>query len=81
MACGKALASLPLISHALSSGELGIDKAVELTRFAAPSTERDLLRWAGRVSAGRIRGRANLEARRDQASEHEASTDRSLASW
>src|SRR5262249_44804352 len=31
-----ALGSLPEISEALSSGRLGVDKVVELTRFATP---------------------------------------------
>jgi hypothetical protein len=81
VACGKALESLPLISKALADGELGIDKAVELTRFATPETERDLLRWAGRVSAARIREKANLEAKREVAEEWAASTVRSVTGW
>ena len=34
-----ALENLPLIAEALERGELGIDKVVELTRFATPKTE------------------------------------------
>src|SRR5438034_6959553 len=34
-----ALEGLPLISQAFASGELSLDKVVELTRFAAPETE------------------------------------------
>ncbi len=46
IAAAHAIESLPFISQALSSGELGMEKVVELTRFAAPETERNLLRWA-----------------------------------
>ena len=55
-----ALETLPLVSEALRSGEIGIDKAVELCRFATQETERDLLEWAGRVSSGAIRRSGDL---------------------
>jgi hypothetical protein len=63
IAAGHALEDLPHISQAFSSGELGIDKVVELTRFATSKTERDLLRWAKRVSCGAIRRRGDLACR------------------
>src|SRR6266545_7907431 len=50
-----ALERLPLISKAFASGELGIDKVVELTRFATAETEEHLIVWAQGVSCGRIR--------------------------
>ncbi len=50
------LEGLPLISEAFISGELGIDKVVELTRFATPETEAGLVAWAQGVSCGCIRG-------------------------
>ena len=40
IASAHALESLPLTSEAFSSGRLGVDKVVELTRFATPETER-----------------------------------------
>ncbi|HYT79179.1 MAG TPA: hypothetical protein VEQ37_07980, partial [Actinomycetota bacterium] len=40
------LEGLPQISEAFASGELGIDKVVELTRFATPQTEGRLITWA-----------------------------------
>ena len=46
LVAAHALEHLPLISEAFSTGELGIDKVVELTRFATRETERDLLSWA-----------------------------------
>ena len=39
-----ALENLPLIAEALEQGGLGIDKVVELTRFATPKTEARLIR-------------------------------------
>jgi Domain of unknown function (DUF222) len=41
-----ALEDLPVLSEAFCSGELGIDKVVELTRFATTQTEAGLVRWA-----------------------------------
>ena len=51
------LAHLPLLSRALQSGELSLDKVVELCRFATPKTEKKLLRWARRVMPATIRER------------------------
>ena len=55
-----ALPTLPRTADALDRGELGIDKVVELTRFAAPDTEDGLVDWAQRVSAARIRREGDL---------------------
>lgn len=63
----EALASLPQIGVALGAGRLGIDQVAELTRFAKPETERDLLCWAEQRSAGAIAHRADLERRRERA--------------
>lgn len=60
MAAAHALEDLPLVSEAFSSGELSVDKVVELTRFAAPETEGDLIRWGKQVSCGAIRHRGDL---------------------
>jgi hypothetical protein len=65
IASAHALESLPLISEAFSSGDLGIDKVVELTRFATPSTERGLIPWARGVSCGAIRHRGDLALKRE----------------
>jgi hypothetical protein len=55
-----ALEALPLISEAFASGVLGIDKVVELTRFATPETEERLIGWAQGVSCGWIREKGDL---------------------
>jgi hypothetical protein len=55
-----ALQDLPLLSEAFSRGEIGIDKVVELTRFATLQTESRLIRWAQGVSVGAIRHKGDL---------------------
>ena len=69
-----ALPTLPAIAGALERGDLGIDKVVELARFATVETEDGLVPWAQRVSAGRIRHEGDVvrraepdEATRDDA--------------
>src|SRR2546429_9449508 len=63
IACAHALEDLPQISGAFSTGALGIDKVVELTRFATVETEAGLIRWARGVSCGAIRHKGDLAAR------------------
>jgi hypothetical protein len=58
-----ALEHLPLLSEALETGVLGLDKTVELARFATPETERKLIAWAKRVSPAVIRSKADLAQR------------------
>src|SRR5207253_333152 len=67
-----ALEGLPRISEAFASGELGIDKVVELTRFATLETEAGLVPWARRVPPGAIRREGDLAERR---SKDEAAAD------
>jgi hypothetical protein len=64
IACAHALEDLPVIGEAFSSGDLGVDKVVELTRLATPESESALLRWAEGVSAAAIRHRGDLAAAR-----------------
>jgi hypothetical protein len=47
-----ALEELPETSEALASGELYLDKVVELARYATPKTDSELISWARRVSVG-----------------------------
>src|SRR6266511_3256158 len=75
-----ALEGLPRISEAFSSGELGIDKVVELTRFATPDTEARLIPWAQGVSCGCIRRKGGLLHRSLQEA-REAEQARSLSWW
>lgn len=76
-----ALERLPRISEAFERGELGIDKVVELCRFATPETEVRLLRWAGGVCCGAIRRRADLEARRSRQDAEQVLQERHLSWW
>ena len=60
---GRALQTLPATADAFERGELGIDKVVELTRFAEFDDEDALVRWAQGVSSGAIRRIGDLRAR------------------
>ena len=69
-----ALESLPLISAAFERGVLSFDQVLQLARFAAPDTEKDLIRWARRASVNAIRRKADLANRpsvEDTRSAHE----------
>ena len=81
IAAAHALETLPRTSEALASGELHVDKAVELTRFATPETESRLLVWAGGVSCGAIRRKADVVARRSSGEAEEAERSRFLSWW
>ena len=78
IAAAHALESLPRISAALASGELGVDKVVELTRFATPDTEARLVAWAAAVSCGAIRRTGDLAARRQVEEARDADSARRL---
>jgi hypothetical protein len=62
VAAGRALPALPATAEAFERGEIGIDKVVELTRFAEFDDEDALLRWAQGVSSGAIRRVGDLRA-------------------
>ncbi len=78
IAAAHALADLPAVAAAFSSGDLGVDKVVELTRFATPQTEGPLVDWARDVPPGRIRHRAELALRRTADEVVDAHRDRTL---
>ena len=63
LSSGRALRTLPATADALERGVLGIDKVVELTRFAGFDDEDALVRWAQGVSSGAIRRIGDLRAR------------------
>jgi hypothetical protein len=81
IATAYALEHLPLISEAFVSGSLGLDKVVELTRFATSEIEARLLRWAQRVSGAAIRHKGDLETRRQIEEVQEAEAHRFLEWW
>jgi hypothetical protein len=63
IAAAHALGDLPIVHRAFSDGMLGLEKVVELCRFATPETEAELVVWAGRASTWRIRRKADLARR------------------
>lgn len=76
-----ALDALPRISEALHAGYLGIDKVVELTRFATPETESRLIPWARAVSCGTVRHRGDLETKPSIDEVRETDRARSTSWW
>jgi Domain of unknown function (DUF222) len=81
VAAAHALENLPLIAEALERGELGIDKVVELARFATPETEARLIRWAMTVSVGAVHHRGDLEARASITEVRETERSREVTWW
>jgi hypothetical protein len=79
VAAGTALRSLPAIAHAFEEGEIGIDKVVELTRFATPHDEEALLVWADDVASGAIRRRGDELRRAERVEAAQIEEDRWLA--
>jgi hypothetical protein len=81
IAAAHGLEELPRVSDAFEAGELGIDKVVELTRFATAETEGRLVRWAQGVSSGCIRRRADREVRRGVSEAEVVDTQRFVSWW
>lgn len=81
VAAGYALENLPLISDALSSGVLCLDKVLELSRWATPETEKKLITWAKRVSAAAIRHKADRANAPSLEEVQEVERIRSLRWW
>ena len=81
IASAHALQGLPLVSSALEEGHLGLDKVMELTRFAGPADEADLISWAQGVSGAAIRHRGDLEIRRAAEEVLEDEKNRSVQWW
>ena len=81
VAAAHALLHLPRLADALGEGELGIDKVVELARFATPETEARLIAWAVNVSPGAVRRRADLEVRASREDVADADRTRYIRWW
>jgi len=81
VAAARALGSLPALSEAMGRGVLGVDKVVELARFACLETEDGLVAWAQRVSTWAVRRRADLEVRRSADEVRDLERSRSLSWW
>jgi hypothetical protein len=75
------LPELPAVDEAFGSGELSLDKTVELTRFATPMEERRLISWARDVSVATVRRRADRSVRPDADEVQANERARSLSWW
>jgi hypothetical protein len=76
-----ALERLPRLSEAFASGSLGIDKVVELSRFATANDEAELIAWARRVSCTRVRRKADAASRQSIEDIRDAERSRFLSWW
>lgn len=81
IASAHALDGLPHTSEAFARGELGIDKVVELTRFATAETETRLIEWAKGVSGGCIRRKADLAVSQSIRDVQDVEKSRFLSWW
>lgn len=81
IAAAHALEGLPRLSDAFAGGALGIDKVVELCRFAAPDTEGHLIRWASDVTCATIRHRGDLAVRASIEEVIDVERARSVSWW
>ncbi len=81
VAASHAIPTLPLISQALESGRLCLDKVVELCRFATPETEQGLIAWAGRVSVAAVKHKADVACRPEIEEVRSAERARFLRWW
>jgi hypothetical protein len=81
IAAAHALEQLPRLSETLARGDLGIDKVVELCRFARPEVEADLIRWAQGVSCAAVRRRADLAVRASREEVIEVERARFVSWW
>jgi Domain of unknown function (DUF222) len=81
IATAHALGSLPEIAEAFARGELGLEKVIELARFATPEIERELVHWARHASRTAVRRRADLETQKTVEDAREVDRSRSLRWW
>jgi len=81
IAAAHALEGLPKLCDALERGELGVDKIVELCRFATADSEAALITWAKEVSCGAIRHRGDLAARATVEEVADVERSRSVSWW
>ena len=76
-----ALESLPNLSAALRTGQLSLDKVVQLARFATPDDEVALIKWATRTSLNAVRRKAELAERPPERDEVKAAHEARFVSW
>ena len=76
-----ALPFLPVVDAAFQEARLGIEKVIELSRFATPDSEKRLVKWAERVSPACIRRKADVANRQDVADATDPDRDRWARYW
>jgi hypothetical protein len=78
LGAAAALEALPRLGRALKDGTLGLDKVLELARFATASDEAELIGWARTQTAARIRQEGDRRRRRETDEVREIERTRSL---
>ena len=81
VAAAHALPHLPSTARALESGNLPLDKVVQLTRFVSPEDEDHWISWARRVTVATVRAKAEIMARPQPDTAAESDKMRHLHYW
>ena len=81
VAAAYALEALPRLSRALESGELCLDKTVQLSRFVTSEDESKWIAWAKRVTVATVRHRADVMTRPPENTAAADDGQRSLTYW
>ena len=81
VAAAHALEVLPRLSGALESGELCLDKIVQLARFVSRDDESKWIAWAKRVTVTTVRHRADVMTRPREDTAAPDDRQRSLTFW
>lgn len=79
VSAGRGLNELRRVASSFAKGELGMDKVVELTRFATADDEEALVDWAQNVAPGAIRRRGDELRRAERTEVEQIEEDRWLA--
>jgi len=79
LGAARRLPQLPKLGCALATGVLGLDKTLELARFATAATEGELIGWAREVSCATVRRRGEVATQVEPPAE--AQRARSLSWW
>lgn len=81
IAAAYTLEHLPLLSDALETGALSLDKTLELARFATSLDEMKLIKWAKRVTVAAVRERGDQETKKKIEDVQEAHEARFFRGW
>ncbi|MEA2499821.1 MAG: hypothetical protein QOH26_2226, partial [Actinomycetota bacterium] len=81
LGAARAIDRLPLTAHAFEDGRISEDQLIELSRFATPATEEELLGWVQKVSLGSLKHKADLACRPEPEETERIDKERTLSWW